>query len=158
VRLGAFQLDLRAGELLRGEARVVLQEQPLQVLLMLVEARGAIVTREEIKKRLWPNDTVVEFDRCIHTAINKLRKAFDDSADQPTYIQTVARRGYRLIVPVESSGDSSGDSSVAQSSDSGTDGSSPGKAGGRPTDRQSHLALSCAGDHRRRRHGAGLSR
>src|SRR5215472_5365898 len=113
VRIGAFELDFRAGELLREGERLVLQEQPLRILLMLVEAHGAIVTREEIKKRLWPNDTIVEFDHSIHTAINKLRRAFGDSADQPAYIQTVARRGYRLMVAVEPSGDSSGDSSAA---------------------------------------------
>jgi DNA-binding winged helix-turn-helix (wHTH) protein len=115
VRLGAYEFDLRAGELLRGEARVVLQEQPLQILRMLVEAHGEVVTREEIKQRLWPNDTVVEFDHSIHTAINKLRKAFDDPANAPAYIETVARRGYRLMVPVETSGDSSGDSSSGES-------------------------------------------
>ena len=117
VRLGAFELDRRAGELLQGQARVVLQEQPLQILLMMVEARGEIVTREEIKKRLWPNDTVVEFDNSIHTAIKKLRKALDDSADEPRYIQTVARRGYRLIVPVQlvEAEDSSGEESSVES-------------------------------------------
>ncbi len=108
VRLGAFELDLRAGELLRGTSRVVLQEQPLQILLMLVEARGEVVTREEIKKRLWPNDTVVEFDHSIHTAIKKLRKALEDPADNPKYVETVARRGYRLVTPVEPGSDSSG--------------------------------------------------
>jgi len=101
VRLGAFELDLRAGALLCGQARVVLQEQPLQILLMLVDARGEVVTREEIKKRLWPNDTVVEFDHSVNTAISKLRKALNDSANAPMYIDTVGRRGYRLLVPVE---------------------------------------------------------
>ena len=68
-----------------------------------------IVTLDEIKKRLWPNDTVVEFDHSIHTAIKKLRLALGDSADNPKYVETVARRGYRLIVPVESESDSSSD-------------------------------------------------
>jgi len=101
VRLGAFELDLRAGELRGGEGKVTLQQQPFQVLLMLVERRGEVATREEIRKKLWPNDTVVEFDHAINTAIKKLRQALDDSAENPKYIETVARRGYRLLVPVE---------------------------------------------------------
>ena len=118
VRFGAFELDARAGELLRGTSKVVLQEQPLQVLLMLVEARGEVVTREEIKKRLWPNDTVVEFDHSIHTAIKKLRKALEDPADNPKYVETVARRGYRLVTPVEPGSDSSGQGDLPRSPDS----------------------------------------
>ncbi len=101
VRLGVFELDVRAGELRRGERTVRLQEQPLQVLLMLVERDGDIVTREEIQKKLWPNDTVVEFDHGINTAIKKLRQALNDSADEPEYIETIPRRGYRLLVAVE---------------------------------------------------------
>ncbi len=101
VRVGAFELDLRAGELQSGERKVRLQEQPFQILLMLVERSGGLVTREEIQKKLWPNDTVVEFDHSIHTAIKKLRQAFGDSAEDPKYIETVARRGYRLMVRVE---------------------------------------------------------
>ena len=101
VRVGAFEFDLKAGELRAGDRKVRLQEQPFQILLMLVERSGGLVTREEIQKKLWPNDTVVEFDHSIHTAINKLRQAFGDSAEDPKYIETVARRGYRLMVPVE---------------------------------------------------------
>jgi serine/threonine protein kinase/Tfp pilus assembly protein PilF len=99
--LGAFEFDLRAGELRAGDGKVRLQEQPFQILLMLVERSGGLVTRGEIQKKLWPNDTVVEFDHSIHTAINKLRQAFGDSAEDPKYIETVARRGYRLMVRVE---------------------------------------------------------
>ena len=101
VRLGAFELDLRAGELRGREGKVMLQQQPFQVLAMLVERRGEVATREEIRKKLWPNDTVVEFDHAINTAIKKLRQALGDSAENPKYIETVARRGYRLLVPVE---------------------------------------------------------
>ena len=68
---------------------------------MLIERDGELVTREEIKKKLWPNDTVVEFDHSINAAIRKLRRALDDSADEPRYIETIPRRGYRLMVPVE---------------------------------------------------------
>jgi serine/threonine protein kinase len=101
VQLGSFEFDLKAGELRRNGGKVRLQEQPFQILLMLVERSGKIVTLDEIKKKLWPNDTVVEFDHSIHTAIKKLRQALDDSADDPRYVETVARRGYRLIAPVE---------------------------------------------------------
>src|SRR5690349_22627147 len=101
VRFGAFELDLRAGELHKNGRKVRLQEQPFQVLRMLVERAGEVVSREEIQTRLWPNDTVVEFDHGINTAIRKLRTALEDSAEKPSYIETVARRGYRLIMPVE---------------------------------------------------------
>jgi len=80
IRFGDFELDPRAGELLRGKARIRLQEQPLQILLMLLDKPGELVTREEIRNRLWPNDTVVEFDHSIGTAIKKLRQALDDEA------------------------------------------------------------------------------
>jgi serine/threonine protein kinase/DNA-binding winged helix-turn-helix (wHTH) protein len=101
VRIGEYALDPRAGELRKENRKILLQEQPFQILLMLVEKRGALVDREEIRKRLWPNDTIVEFDHSIHTAIKKLRQALGDSADNPQYVETVARRGYRLIVTVE---------------------------------------------------------
>jgi serine/threonine protein kinase/dipeptidyl aminopeptidase/acylaminoacyl peptidase len=101
ARFGAFELDLKAGELHKGKRVVLLQEQPFQILRMLVEQRGEVVLREEIQKKLWPNDTVVEFDHAINTAIKKLRQALDDSAENPTYIETIARRGYRLMMAVE---------------------------------------------------------
>src|SRR5271169_3779867 len=101
VRFGSFSLDLKAGELRAGSSAVLLQEQPLQVLRILIENEGALVSREEIRKRLWPNDTIVEFEHSINAAINKLRKALGDPVTEPQYIQTVARRGYRLMVPVE---------------------------------------------------------
>ena len=100
VRLGAFEVDLRTGEL-RAEGQAIrLQEQPFQILRMLIERDGDIVGREAIQKKLWPNDTVVEFEHSINTAIKKLRQAFGDSADKPVYIGTVARRGYRLLTRV----------------------------------------------------------
>ena len=101
ARFGSFSLDLKAGELRSGSTAVLLQEQPLQVLRILVENEGALVSREEIRKTLWPNDTIVEFEHSINAAINKLRKALGDPVAEPQYIQTVARRGYRLMVPVE---------------------------------------------------------
>ena len=99
--VGAFELDVKAGELRQADRTIRLQKKPCQVLLILVEYGGEVVTREEIQKRLWPNDTVVDFEHGINTAIKKLRAAFGDSADNPTYIETLARRGYRLMVPVE---------------------------------------------------------
>jgi DNA-binding winged helix-turn-helix (wHTH) protein/Tol biopolymer transport system component len=101
VRFGAFELDLKAGEVCNGPGKILLQEQPFQILVMLVEHHGQVVTRDEIIKKLWPNDTVVEFDHSIHTAVKKLRQALGDSAESPTYVETVARRGYRLLPPVE---------------------------------------------------------
>lgn len=100
IRFGEFELHIRAAELRRGSARIRLQEQPFQILLMLLEEAGGVVTREEIRKRLWPNDTVVEFDHSIGTAIKKLRQALDDEAGSPRYVETLPRRGFRLMVPV----------------------------------------------------------
>jgi len=102
VRLGSFEIELRAGELRQGEGAVlVLPDQPLHILRMLIEADGEIVTRDQIRQRLWPDDTVVEFDHSINNAIKKLRRALVDSGDEPHYIGTIAKRGYRLLVPVE---------------------------------------------------------
>ncbi|HXM66164.1 MAG TPA: protein kinase [Candidatus Acidoferrum sp.] len=106
VRFGAFELDLSTGELRSIKApdpnnRVLLREQVFQVLRMLLEREGKIVTREEIKSGLWPNDTVVDFDQSINATIKALRRALGDSADNPRYIETLARRGYRLMVTTE---------------------------------------------------------
>ena len=106
VRFGAFELDLSTGELRSIEApdpasKVILREQVFQVLRMLVEHEGKIVTREEIKERLWANDTVVDFDQSINATIKTLRRALGDSADSPRYIETLARRGYRLMLPIQ---------------------------------------------------------
>jgi serine/threonine protein kinase/tetratricopeptide (TPR) repeat protein len=106
VGLGGFQLDLKSGELCsvgmaNGDSKVLLREQPFQVLQMLIERGGKIVTRDEIKRKLWPNDTIVDFDHSINVAIGSLRRALGDSADNPQYIETLARRGYRLLVAIE---------------------------------------------------------
>jgi TolB-like protein len=100
AQLGQFELDLKAGELLKDGRRVLLQEQPLQILLMLAERSGELVSRAEIKEKLWPNGIVVEFEHSISTAIKKLRKALDDTVDNPKYVETVGRRGYRLVAPL----------------------------------------------------------
>src|SRR5215475_6907884 len=102
AQFGSFQLDLRAGELRAEDGKTVrLSEQPLRILKQLIENAGSVVTREELRKRLWPNDTIVEFEHSISAAMNRLRQALGDSADNPRYIETLARRGYRLMVPVE---------------------------------------------------------
>src|SRR5271163_5366559 len=106
VRFEAFELDLNTGELRSTEMpepnnKVLLREQVFQVLRMLVERDGDIVTREEIKSRLWTNDTVVDFDQSINATIQTLRRALGDSADSPRYIETLGRRGYRLMPAIE---------------------------------------------------------
>lgn len=104
VRAGLFEIDLSSGEIHKNGRKVALQEQPFQVLAMLLEHPGEIVTREELQARLWPADLYVSFDDGLNTAIRKLRVAFGDSADNPLFIQTVPRRGYRVIAPIREIG------------------------------------------------------
>ena len=101
IRFGAFELDLQAGVLRKNGIRIRCQEQPLQVLAALAERPGELVTREELRRRVWPEDTFVDFDHALNTAIKKIRAALNDDADSPRYIETVPRRGYRLMAPVE---------------------------------------------------------
>jgi TolB-like protein/DNA-binding winged helix-turn-helix (wHTH) protein/Tfp pilus assembly protein PilF len=101
VRFGPFEADLRSCELRKDGLRVKLQDQPFQVLAMLIQRPGEMISRKEFRQELWPADTFVDFDTGLNTAIKKLRDALGDSADQPHYIETLPRRGYRLIVPVE---------------------------------------------------------
>jgi TolB-like protein/DNA-binding winged helix-turn-helix (wHTH) protein/Flp pilus assembly protein TadD len=105
LRFGAYTLDLRAGELRKGASRIRLQEKPLRVLALLTQHPGDLVTREELKLRLWPEDTFVDFETGLNTAVSKLRDALSDSADKPRYIETIPRRGYRFVVPVEGIGE-----------------------------------------------------
>ncbi len=98
---GVFELDLRAGELRKHGLRVRLQEQPFQVLAMLLEHPGEVVTREELQRRLWPADTFVDFDHGLNKAISKIREALGDSAESPRFVETVARRGYRFPAEVK---------------------------------------------------------
>jgi len=100
VRFGPFEVEFRAGELLKNGRRIRLQDQPLQVLAMLLEKPGELVTREEVRKRLWLEDTFVDFDHGLNNAINRLREALNDSADAPRFIETLPRRGYRFIAEV----------------------------------------------------------
>ena len=101
ARIGSIYLDLQAGELHKNGLKVRLQEQPRQILAMLIDRPGEVVTREELRRRLWPADTFVDFDHGLNKAINKLREALGDDANKPRYIETLPRRGYRLIAPVE---------------------------------------------------------
>jgi len=99
-RFGIFELDLRAGELRRNGLKIKLQDQPLQVLVLLLRRPGEVVTREEVRNQLWPADTFVDFDHSLNAAIRRLRDALGDSAENPTFVETVARRGYRFLAPV----------------------------------------------------------
>ena len=97
VRFGVYELDLRSGELRKSGARLSLQQQPLQLLSVLLEQPGELVTREELRKRLWPDDTFVDFEHGLNAAVKRLRDTLDDSADSPRFVETVPRRGYRFI-------------------------------------------------------------
>jgi DNA-binding winged helix-turn-helix (wHTH) protein len=99
-RFGHFTLDVRTGELSSNGDKTLLRDQPLQLLLALMETPGELVSREQLIKRLWPNGTFVDFDRGLNKAINHLRDVLGDSADQPTFVETLPRRGYRFVAPV----------------------------------------------------------
>jgi cholera toxin transcriptional activator len=100
ARFGVFELDLSAGELRKSGVKLRLQGQPFQVLALLLERAGEVVTREELQQKLWPSDTFVDFDHSLNTAVNKVREALGDSASSPRYVETLARRGYRFIAEV----------------------------------------------------------
>jgi DNA-binding winged helix-turn-helix (wHTH) protein/Tol biopolymer transport system component len=101
IRFGIFEVDLPAGQIRRNGLRVRLQDQPFQVLALLVERPGEVVTREDLRARLWPSDTFVDFDHGLNAAVKRLRDALGDSADNPRFVETLARRGYRFLAPVE---------------------------------------------------------
>lgn len=100
VRFGIFELDLDAGELRKSGVKLRLQGQPWQVLAVLLERAGEVVTRDDLRQKLWPSDTFVDFDHSLNTAVNKIREVLGDSASSPRYIETLPRRGYRFIAPV----------------------------------------------------------
>jgi DNA-binding winged helix-turn-helix (wHTH) protein len=101
LRFGIFEVDLAAGELRKNGSRIRLQEQPFQILVYLLDRAGEVVTREDLRQKLWPADTFVDFDHSLNTAVNKLREALGDSASGPRYVETLARRGYRFLAPVQ---------------------------------------------------------
>lgn len=112
LRFGPYEVDIRAGELRKQGSKIRLQEKPLRVLASLAAQPGTLVTREELKKRLWPDDTFVDFETGLNTAVSKLREALNDDAEYPRYIETIPRRGYRFVFPVEPNGHGNGNSAA----------------------------------------------
>ena len=100
MRFGTYEVDLRLGELRKNGKRVKLTGQPFQILVILLEHPGELVTREQLQRRLWPSDTFVDFDRSLNAAINRVREALGDSAENPRFVETLPRRGYRFIAPL----------------------------------------------------------
>jgi len=106
-RFATYEADAATGELRKSGVRLRLPEQPFRVLIMMLERPGELVTREEIRQKLWPADTFVDFDHGLNTVINRLRETLGDSASNPRFIETLARRGYRFLAPVEATGSAS---------------------------------------------------
>src|SRR5688572_19748489 len=100
-RFGTFEVDLRARELRKGGIRVRLQDQPFAILDVMIERPGEVVTREELRQRLWPAGTFVDFEHSLNAAVKRLRAALSDDADNPRFVETVHKRGYRFIAAVE---------------------------------------------------------
>src|ERR1700761_591954 len=105
-RFGAFEADPETGELRRSGLKIKLHSQPFRVLLMLLERPGEILTREEISRELWPDGTFVDFEHGVNSAVNRIREALGDTASSPRFVETLARRGYRFVAPVERLGGS----------------------------------------------------
>jgi DNA-binding winged helix-turn-helix (wHTH) protein len=150
VRFDSFEVNLRSGEVRRNGDKLKLPEQSFQILGMLLEQAGELVMRKDIQKRLWPNDTVVEFENSINAGIKKLRLALGDSADEPRYIETLARRGYRWMTTCR----------VGKLHSSGTAARAIQRCGvpfsvrGLVHEREESIPLSRAGNTRWRRHGS----
>src|ERR1700730_17911628 len=106
VRFGVFEVDLRSGELRKKGTKIRLQGQPFLLLITLLKRQGEVITREELRGTLWPDGTFIDFDHSLGTAVNKLREVLGDSAANPRFIETLPRRGYRFIAPVEAVGES----------------------------------------------------
>jgi cholera toxin transcriptional activator len=118
LRFGQFELDVQTGELRKGARVVRLQDQPLKILLMLLESPGGLVTREQMRQQLWATDTFVDFEHSLSAAINKLRGALGDSATNPVFIETLPRKGYRFIAPVSGASGASAEQASAEEPDS----------------------------------------
>src|SRR5579872_1276205 len=119
IRFGLFEADLSAGELRKRGRKIPLQDQPFRVLAVLLLRPGELVSREEFQRALWPGDTFVEFDEGLNKAIQKLRQALDDSSDNPRFIETLPRKGYRFIAPVDRT---AGEASAAKAQPAPMDG------------------------------------
>jgi DNA-binding winged helix-turn-helix (wHTH) protein len=115
VHFGLFEADLSARELRKGGIRIKVHGQPFEVLALLLERPGSVIPREEFRQRLWPTDTFVDFDHGVNTAINRLREALGDSAESPRLIETVPRRGYRFVAPVETQNSTDSGTTVLRS-------------------------------------------
>src|ERR671929_880778 len=100
LRFECFELDVRSRELRKGKSRIRLQEQPFEILRLMLERPGDVVTREELAQRLWPDGTFVDFEHSLNAAVKRLRAALGDDADNPRFVETLPRRGYRFIAPV----------------------------------------------------------
>ena len=100
-RFGVFEADATSGELRRQGVRIKLNAQPFQVLVMLLERPGELLTREEISRQLWPDGTFVDYEHGVNSAVNRIREALRDTAGNPRFVETLARRGYRFVAPVE---------------------------------------------------------
>ena len=129
---GVFEIERRSGELRKGGVRVRLAAQPFQVLILLLERAGEVVTREELQRHVWPADTFVDFDRGLNKAVNRLREALGDTADSPRFIETLPKRGYRFIAPVQNSTASSRAHHVPVSTDAPLTSSAGGGGEGVP--------------------------
>jgi DNA-binding winged helix-turn-helix (wHTH) protein len=117
LRFAGYELDLRSGELSKNGRRIRLQVQPFRILAILLGQPGLVVTREELRERLWPKDTFVDFDHSLNTAVKKLRQALNEQADKPRFIETLPRRGYRFIGTMSQPAPESSQQPEAQSSD-----------------------------------------
>ena len=136
VRFGVFELDLASEELRKNGVRVKLTEQPFQVLVTLLERPGELIKRDELKQKLWADDTFVDFDHSLNAAINKLREALGDSAGNPRFVETVPRRGYRFIAPVEGTVGPGGDKDSEDAGSAATDANDASRAAGQSSRRQ----------------------
>src|SRR6266699_7216305 len=103
IRFGVFEVDLQAWELRKHGLRIKLRDQPFQILSLLLARPGQVVSRDELQKQLWPNDTFVDFDSGLNKAVNHLREALGDSADSPRFIETLPKRGYRFVGTLKAS-------------------------------------------------------
>ncbi|MGE5325835.1 MAG: winged helix-turn-helix domain-containing protein, partial [Deltaproteobacteria bacterium] len=129
IRFGVFEADLRAGELRKEGLRIKLQEKPFQLLAALLERPGEVVSREELREKLWPGDTFVDFDHGINIAVNKLREALGDAAESARYVETLARRGYRFIGAVDAVVSSNGQVGAIADSSASTPSPLPANVG-----------------------------